>query len=115
VQIDSARGSVSTRGVAAILAGLKARAGELDILEQHLAIEQAIVGSALSAGNRVLLLQDGKATYRAMFAAIASATDHINLESYIIEDDEIGARLSELLLNKRAQGVHVHALSGKAR
>ena len=110
VEIESARGPLSTQRVAAILGGLSRNAGELDILQQHVAVEQAIVGSPLTAGNRVLLLQDGPATYRAMFAAIGAATDHINLETYIIEDDEIGRQLSELLLQKRAQGVQVNLL-----
>jgi cardiolipin synthase A/B len=108
VEIEGARGPLSTQRVAAILAGLSLNAGELDILQQHVALEQAIVGTPLTAGNRVLLLQDGKATYRAMFSAISAATDHINLESYIIEDDEIGRQLSELLLQKRSQGVQVN-------
>jgi cardiolipin synthase len=107
VEIESARGPLSTKRVAAILSGLS-RKGDLDILQQHVAFEQAIVGTPLSAGNSVLLLQDGAATYRAMFAAIESATDHINLESYIIEDDEIGRQFSELLLLKRSQGVQVN-------
>ena len=44
-----------------------------------------------------------------MFAAIGAA-DHINLETYKIEDDEIGRQFSELLLQKRAQGVQVNLL-----
>jgi len=108
VQIESARGPLSMQRVAAILAGLKAKGSELDILQQHIAVEQAIVGTPLSSGNSVLLLQDGVATYRSMFAAIGAATDHINLEAYIIEDDEIGRQFSELLLKKRAEGVHVN-------
>ena len=108
VQIESARGPLSMQRVAAILAGLKGKGSELDILQQHIAVEQAIVGTPLSSGNSVLLLQDGVATYRSMFAAIGAATDHINLEAYIIEDDEIGRQFSELLLKKRAEGVHVN-------
>jgi cardiolipin synthase len=108
VEIEGTRGPLSAQRVAAILAGLTRKAGDLDILEQHVAVEQAIVGSPLTAGNRVLLLQDGAATYPAMFSAISAATDHINLESYIMEDDEIGRQLSELLLLKRSQGVQVN-------
>ena len=74
VEIESARGALSTQRVSAILSKLSSNAGELDILQQHVAVEQAIVGSPLTAGNRVLLLQDGPATYRAMFAAIGAAT-----------------------------------------
>jgi cardiolipin synthase len=107
VEIEGARGPLSTRRVAAILAGMS-RNGEHDILQQHVAVEQAIVGTPLTAGNSVLLLQDGAATYPAMFSAIDGATDHVNLESYIIEDDEIGRRFSALLLRKRAQGVQVN-------
>jgi len=40
-----------------------------------------------------------------MFAAIESARDHINLETFIIEDDETGRRFADLLLKKRAAGV----------
>ena len=107
VEIESARGPLSTQRVAAILAGLSRNAGELDILQQHVALEQAIVGSPLTAGNGVLLLQDGAATYRAMLAAIGAASDHVNLETYIVDDDEIGRQFSALLLQKRAEGVHV--------
>jgi len=110
VEIEGARGALSTQRVAAILSKLSSNAGELDILQQHIAVEQAIVGTPLTAGNRVLLLQDGAPTYREMFAAIGAATDHINLETYKIEDDEIGRQFSELLLQKRSQGVQVNLL-----
>jgi cardiolipin synthase len=110
VAIESARGPLSTQRVAAILGGLSRDAGALDILQQHVAVEQAIVGSPLTAGNRVLLLQDGEDTYRAMFAAIDAATDHVNVETYKIEDDEIGRQFAELLLRKRSQGVQVNLL-----
>ena len=107
IGIDGPRGALSNQRVATLVAGV-ARNAELDILEQHVAVEQGIVGTPLTAGNSVRLLQDGAETYRAMFAAIEAATDHVNLESYMIEDDEIGRQLSELLLRKRAAGVHVN-------
>jgi cardiolipin synthase A/B len=108
VEIDGARGPLPAHRVAAILARLGGSGAQHDILEQHVALEQAIVGTPLTAGNSVRLLQDGTVTYSAMFAAITAATDHVNLESYIIEDDEVGQRLSEILLMKRAQGLAVN-------
>ena len=36
-----------------------------------------------------------------MFAAIRDARDHINLESYIIEDDEMGRQFADLLLEQQ--------------
>lgn len=49
-----------------------------------------------------------------MRAAIRSATDHINLESYCIEDDEVGRAFAELLLEKCAAGVEVNVIYDSA-
>jgi cardiolipin synthase len=57
-----------------------------------------------------VLLQDGPATYQAMLAAIGKARDHINLETYIVEDDEVGRQFADLLLQKQAQGVQVNLI-----
>jgi cardiolipin synthase len=64
----------------------------------------------LTRGNDARLLVDGPATHRAMFEAMAAARDHIHLQSYIVEADEVGERLAELLARKRAQGVKVRLL-----
>jgi len=45
-----------------------------------------------------------------MFAAIRAARDHINLESYIIEDDEIGRQFADLLLEQQRRGVQVNLI-----
>ena len=92
---------------AAILERLKNRSCETGILDRHLAVEQSFVDSPLVVGNHVTLLKDGPATYRAMFAAIRKARNHINLETYIIEDDEVGRNFSDLLMEKQKQGVQV--------
>ena len=110
VKFENANGPVSAARNAALLAELKRKSPNLDILEKHVALEQAIVGSPLVLGNKITLLQDGAATYPAMFAAIRKATDHINLETYIIEDDELGRQFSELLLERQAQGIQVNMI-----
>jgi cardiolipin synthase len=80
-------------------------------LQKHLRHEQAInPGSPLVLGNKLALLQDGPETYQAMFAAIRGAKDHINLETYIIDDDETGRLFAKLLLEKQAQGVKVNLI-----
>jgi cardiolipin synthase len=56
------------------------------------------------------LLIDGPATYAAMFEAIRNAKDHINLETYILEDDEIGLKFTALLLRKQVEGVQVNII-----
>ncbi|MFA4970215.1 MAG: phospholipase D-like domain-containing protein, partial [Sulfuritalea sp.] len=49
-------------------------------------------------------------TYAAMFAAIRQAKDHINLESYIIDDDEVGREFASLLLEQQSRGVQVNVI-----
>jgi cardiolipin synthase len=109
-RFEDARGSISAEKSAAILAELKRKSGNIDILEKQIVLEQAIGGSPLIVGNRVTLLQDGPETYAAMFAAIRKARDHINLESYIIEDDEIGRQFADVLLEKQRHGVQVNVI-----
>ena len=89
---------------------MEGRSAETNIFDEHLAREEAFVGSPLTTGNTVQLLLDGPATYRAMFAAIASAKDHINLETYILEDDEVGQSFAQALINKQQTGVQVNII-----
>jgi len=109
-RFENASGPLSAQKNAAIVADLKRKSGDIDILDKQIALEQAIVGSPLIMGNKVVLLQDGAATYGAMFAAIRAAHDHINLESYIIEDDEIGRQFADLLLEQQRRGVQVNLI-----
>jgi len=109
-RFESASGPLSSQRSAAIVTELKRKSGDLDILDKQLALEQAISDSPLTLGNRVTLLQDGAATYSAMVAAILQAKDHINLETYIIEDDAIGREFAALLLQAQARGVQVNLM-----
>jgi len=109
-RFETARGALSAKTSAAILAQLKRKSGDIDILDKQIALEQTVNDSPLILGNKVTLLQDGAATYPAMFAAIRSARNHINLESYIIEDDEVGRQFSDLLLAQQARGVQVNVI-----
>jgi cardiolipin synthase len=114
VQLEGARGPLSAAQSKAILEALRSRGQDTEIFDRHLAIEEAIVGSPLTTGNRVLLLQDGPATYRAMLAAILAAEDHINLETYILDDDEVGQRFAQALIDKQRQGVQVNLIRDSA-
>lgn len=110
VQLDGAQGPLTAAQSKAVLARLASRGEPTDIFERHLALEEAIVGSPLTTGNRVRLLQDGAATYQAMLAAIAAARDHIHLETYILDDDVIGRQFAEALIDKQRQGVQVNLI-----
>jgi cardiolipin synthase len=110
VQLDVAHGEVSAARSEEILEGLQYSSEDTGIFAHHLAREAAIVGSPLTTGNRVRLLQDGPATYQAMYAAIMAARDHINMETYILDDDEVGQRFAEALIAKQAEGVQVNLI-----
>jgi cardiolipin synthase len=111
VRIEAADGHMMSAAQSqALLAKLKTRGIETDILARHLALEEALAGNPLTAGNAVTLLENGPATYKAMFAAIDAARDHINMETYILEDDEVGRRFADALIAKQRQGVQVNLI-----
>ena len=109
-RLEGARGPLSAARSKQILDDLRARGQDTDVLGRHLALEAALSSSPLVAGNRVQLLHDGPATYRAMFTAIEAARDHINMETYILEDDEVGKRFSATLIAKQRAGVQVNLI-----
>jgi cardiolipin synthase len=109
-KIIGSRGQLSPEIAKRIMERLKRQVGPVDILERHIALIESVSGSPLVAGNKVTLLIDGPATYSAMFKAIQNAKDHINLETYIFDDDEVGHRFADLLLLKQAEGVHVNLI-----
>ncbi|MES2938433.1 MAG: cardiolipin synthase [Pseudomonadota bacterium] len=113
-RFQGAWGPLSARRSAAIVAQLKSTNGDLDILDKQTVLEQQIGGSALVVGNKVTLLQDGPATYQAMFAAIRAARDHINVESYIVEDGEVGQQFADLLIERQSNGVQVNMIYDSA-
>jgi cardiolipin synthase len=107
VRLEGARGPLSARQSKAVLARLESRGEETSIFDRHLALEGEIAGSPLVVGNKVTLLKDGPATYAAMFAAIAAARDHVHMETYIIEGDEVGEKFADAFIAVRAKGVSV--------
>src|SRR5271169_4013783 len=109
-QIVSSKGLLSPEKSKAIMERLKRSADPTDILERHNAVVESVTESPLTKGNKVTLLVDGQAAYDAMFKAMKNAKDHINLETFIIEDDETGRKFADLLLQKQAEGVQVNLI-----
>jgi cardiolipin synthase len=110
VKLEGSQGPLSAERSRAILERLRAGGQGTDVLSRHLALEEAVAGSPLTAGNKAVLLEDGPATYRAMLAAIATAKDHIHLETYILDDDEVGKQFADALIAKQQKGVQVHLI-----
>ena len=106
-QLEGARGPLTAQQARNVIARLKSRGKETSIFDRHLALEEEIAGSPLVVGNKVTLLVDGPAAFQAMFDAIRSARDHVHLETYIIEDDEVGRKFAAALLQAQARGAQV--------
>ena len=82
-----------------------------DLLAQQLALDAALNKDRARPGNAVVLLQDGKQTFPAMFAAMAQARDSINLEYYIFQNIHVaGDTLGDLLARKLHDGVAVNII-----
>jgi cardiolipin synthase len=60
--------------------------------------------------QQVHLLFDGPQTMSEMLKAIAAARNHINLETYIFDQDELGLKFADALIEKQQQGVTVNIL-----
>ncbi len=74
------------------------------------AVLEASGGARLLAGNRMTLLNDGPETFDAMLAAIDQAQNHVNFESFIFGDGEVGQRFAATLTRKAAAGVQINIL-----
>jgi cardiolipin synthase len=109
-EIIGPKGQLSPKISRAIMERLKGQVEPTDILQRYALLIEVISGSPLVTGNKVTLLIDGPATYDAMFKAMRSAKDHINLETFILDDDEVGRRFADVLLQKQEEGVQVNLL-----
>ena len=114
IRLVNAHGPISNQQSKKIIANIKKNGAETNIFDKHLALISSVVGSPLIVGNKVELLVDGPVTYAAMLSAIDSATDHINMETYIVEDDEIGRQFAAVLIAKQRSGVQVNLIYDSA-
>ncbi|MDP3452853.1 MAG: phospholipase D-like domain-containing protein, partial [Bacteroidales bacterium] len=66
--------------------------------------------STLGVNRKIDLYLSGKEALDAMLAEIKKAVQHIHLQSYIFEDDIIGTRFKNLLIEKASEGVEVRVI-----
>ena len=63
--------------------------------------------SPLTGRNRVKLLVNGEEKFPEVIEALQAARHHIHIEYYIYENDRIGNRIKEILIQKATEGVEV--------
>jgi cardiolipin synthase len=66
--------------------------------------------SILGINSSLALFFSGKEALDAMYDSIEQANQHIHLQSYIIEADEIGLKFKDLLIKKAKEGVEVRVI-----
>ncbi|WP_394781500.1 cardiolipin synthase [Undibacterium sp.] len=106
--VEGSKGTLPSGKASALLS--KRWAKSPDNLKAVAALEEAATGEPLVAGNKVTLLLDGPQTMAAMIDAIGKAKDTINLETYIFDEDELGMRFANLLIEKQKAGVRVNII-----
>lgn len=60
--------------------------------------------------NQVRVLNNGRQTFGSIIYELENAREHIHLEFYIIEDDQIGNKIKDILIRKAIAGVEVKVL-----
>ncbi|MCE7699985.1 MAG: phospholipase D-like domain-containing protein, partial [Methanobacterium paludis] len=66
--------------------------------------------SIVSDDNEVVVYNNGRATFNAILEELRKATRHIHMEYYIIEDDQIGREVRDVLVEKAKSGVKVRLI-----
>ena len=69
-----------------------------------------LAGVAMQPGHRVKLLQGGKGLFPELLNAINGAAHEIRFESYIFNDDAVGAQMIEALVGAARRGISVYVV-----
>jgi len=104
------RGEPHTPKSSGRLSKLQLETGSEELIQANISLMQSLGGLPLTAGNHVTLLVDGPATFASMSKAISEAQDHVNIETFIFDDDEVGRHFADLLIQKRAEKVQVNLI-----
>ncbi len=66
--------------------------------------------SVLSENNRITILNNGENKFPKLISKLEEANNHIHLEYYKFEEDQIGKSILELLMKKASAGVKVRII-----
>ena len=79
--------------------------GQLDRILDHLSANHPLLD-----GNDIQILESAEQAIEELFFAIRHAQRHIHLATYILNDDTVGKRLLDLLVERARAGVQVRVL-----
>ncbi len=79
-------------------------------LNAWMRIDQTISQRPVYTANGAELLIDGPMAYGSMFESMRRARHHIHLETFILDDEEIGEQLADVLIERRRANVEVRMI-----
>lgn len=104
----------SRRGSDAVIVGLQDFKEKFPpTLTEHLPLYETLekIGDIpVGSGSDLELLIDGEQTFSAIFEEISKAKNYVLVQSYIINDDKIGRRLRDVLLERAQNGVKIRLI-----
>jgi cardiolipin synthase len=77
---------------------------------QQIRLARTMTGANYYSGNDITLFTNGTAKFAALERDIANARQYINLQYYIFEDDKIGTRIANALIERAKHGVAVRVI-----
>jgi cardiolipin synthase len=77
---------------------------------QQIRLARTMTGANYYSGNDITLFTNGTAKFAALERDIANARQYINLQYYIFEDDKIGTRIADALIERAKHGVAVRVI-----
>lgn len=81
-----------------------------DSTRRQIRMARSLTGKYYYPGNDIKIFTDGGSKFEALENDIRSARHSINIQYYIFEDDNLGRRLRDLLIEKARQGVKVRLI-----
>lgn len=81
-----------------------------DYTLQLLSLGNKLTRAMVSVNNNINIFTSGKDKYSAFFNDIKNAKSFIHIQYYIIENDNLGKKLKEILIKKASEGVEIRVL-----
>ncbi|MDE7452217.1 MAG: cardiolipin synthase [Paramuribaculum sp.] len=77
---------------------------------QQIMLARSLTGAAFHTNNTVEIFHRGDEKFEALLRDLASAKKYINLQYYIFQDDAIGTKVCDILIDRARAGVKVRVI-----
>lgn len=106
---------ISRRNRRRLMRAERASAGTGDEMLSESALQQvrlakSLTSSPLYYGNEIRVFTDGATKFAALEEDLRNAKSYINIQYYIIQDDNVGNRIADILVERARAGVAVHII-----